>query len=274
VPFKFVDEDYFNLYEIKLLAGRRFSLSDTSTGIILNKIAVQDLGFKSPEEAIGKPVKAYGKDRTITGVTDNFNIKTFHTEKTGVAILTSKYRGQLQDITIKLQNDPKTWKASLAILEKEWKTIYPNAPLEFKFYDQNIREYYETDYRFSKIINLSTSITILLSCLGLIGLVTISTVQRTKEIGIRKVLGSSIAGIVGLLSKDYIKLVLISILVASPIAWWASKKWLDNFVYKVEISWWMFIIPAIATILIAFLTMSFQSLKAAKANPVDSLRDE
>jgi ABC-type antimicrobial peptide transport system permease subunit len=110
--------------------------------------------------------------------------------------------------------------------------------------------------------------------LGLIGLVTISTVQRTKEIGIRKVLGSSIAGIVGLLSKDYIKLVLISILVASPIAWWASKKWLDNFVYKVEISWWMFIIPAIATILIAFLTMSFQSLKAAKANPVDSLRDE
>src|SRR5690606_25450166 len=137
-----------------------------------------------------------------------------------------------------------------------------------------IRQLYEADHKFSKIINLSTGVTILLSCLGLIGLVTISTAQRTKEIGIRKVLGSSISGIVGLLSKDYIKLVLISILIASPIAWWASNKWLDDFAYKIDITWWMFVIPALATVVIAFLTMRFQSLKAAKANPVDSLRDE
>lgn len=274
VPFKFVDKDYYDVYGIKLIAGRNMTIADTSTGIILNEIAIEKLGFKSPEEAIGKPVQAYDRDRTITGVTSNFNSKTFHTEKSGVAMLASNIRGQLLQIGIRLHDDPKTWKSALDIVEKEWKNIYPNAPFAFKFYDENIRQMYETDYKFSKIINLSTGITILLSCLGLIGLVTISTAQRTKEIGIRKVLGSSISGIIGLLSKDYIKLILISILIASPIAWWASNKWLDDFAYKIEISWWMFVIPAIATILIAFITMSYQSLKAAKANPVDSLRDE
>jgi len=108
----------------------------------------------------------------------------------------------------------------------------------------------------------------------LIGLVTITTVQRTKEIGIRKVLGSTVLGIIGLLSKDYIKLILISILIATPIAWWTMHKWLDDFAYKIDLSWWMFIIPAVATLLIAFFTMSYQSIKAARANPVNSLRDE
>jgi len=274
MPFKFIDSDYFKVYGIKLLAGRGLALSDTSTGIVLNKIAIEQLGFKSPDEAIGKPVKAYGLDRTITGVTDDYNSKTLHSKKSAVAMLTSKSRGQLQKVTIQFHKDPNTWKSSLDIVEKEWKNIYPNAPYIFDFYDQKIHQFYETDYKFSKIINLSTTITILISCLGLIGLVTISTAQRTKEIGIRKVLGSSITGIVGLLSKDYVKLVLISILIASPIAWWVANKWLEDFAYKIEISWWMFVIPAIATIIIAFLTMSFQSLKAAKANPVDSLRDE
>ncbi len=274
VPFKFVDKDYFDVYGIKLLAGRNLNMADTSSGIILNELAIEEMGFKSPEEAIGKAVSAYDRDRTITGVTSNYTSKSFHTEKEGVAMLISKYRGQLQVISVKLHADPKTWKSSIETIEKEWKNIYPNAPFAFKFYDENIRQLYESDHRFSKIINLSTGVTILLSCLGLIGLVTISTAQRTKEIGIRKVLGSSISGIVGLLSKDYIKLVLISILIASPIAWWASNKWLDDFAYKIDITWWMFVIPALATVVIAFLTMSFQSLKAAKANPVDSLRDE
>jgi len=274
VPFKFADKDYFDVFEIEMLAGRSLTMADTSNGIILNKIAIEQLGFKSPQEAVGKLVTAYGKDRAIVGVVNDFNSKTLHTQKSGVAILSSKFRGQLQKVSIRLNKDPKTWQSALASIEKEWKLIYPKAPFSFKFYDQNIKDYYKSDYRFSNIINLSTSITILLSCLGLIGLVTISTAQRTKEIGIRKVLGSSISGIVQLLSKDYIILVIISIIIASPIAWWMMNKWLEDFAYKVEISWWMFTIPAISTIVIAFLTMSYHSLKAARANPVDSLRDE
>jgi ABC-type antimicrobial peptide transport system permease subunit len=137
-----------------------------------------------------------------------------------------------------------------------------------------MKELYESDYRFSSIINLSSGITILLSCLGLIGLVTISISQRTKEIGIRKVLGSSVSRIIRLLSSEYLVLVFISIVIASPIAWWAINKWLDNFAYKMELNWWMFTIPALATLVIAFLTMFFHSYKAARANPVDSLRDE
>lgn len=274
MPIKFIDNDYLKVYEIKLLAGRPMTIADTSSGVILNKIAIEELGFRTPIDAIGKPVQTYGKDRTITGVVEDFNSKTLHSEKKSIALLTSAYRGQLQRASIKLKDDPKTWKSSLETIEKEWKIVYPNAPFAFEFYDQKIRQYYESDYKFSKIINLSTGITILLSCLGLIGLVTISTAQRTKEIGIRKVLGSTIAGIVGLLSKDYLKLIFISILIASPIAWWASNKWLQDFAYKIELSYWMFLIPAIATIIIAFLTMGYHSFKAAKANPVDSLRDE
>ena len=137
-----------------------------------------------------------------------------------------------------------------------------------------MKNLYENERKFSKIINSSAVITIFLSCLGLIGLITISTFQRTKEIGIRKVLGSTVSGIVKLLSVDYVILILISILIATPIAWWAINHWLSDFSYKVPLKIWMFFIPALATLLIAFLTMAFLSIKAARANPVESLRDE
>ncbi|MNV74050.1 Macrolide export ATP-binding/permease protein MacB [compost metagenome] len=186
----------------------------------------------------------------------------------------STNKGTLQNINIKLNGDPKKWQQAIASIKTEWENVYPNAPFTYQFYDERIKELYEKDYRFYKIINLSTSITILLSCLGLIGLVTLTTHQRTKEIGIRKILGSTVSGIVLLLSKDYIKLIVISILIATPIAWLAIDKWLTDFAFKIELSWWMFIIPAIVTIGVAFLAMSYQSVSAARANPVDSLRDE
>jgi len=274
MPLKYVDEDYLNVYDLKLLAGRGITLADTTNGIVLNGIAVNDLGFKTPQEAIGKMVFFNEDQRTIVGVLDNFHVKNLHMKMEPLSILPSLNRGHLQKISIRLNSNIDTWQSSLAILEKEWKNFYPNASFGYEFYDQKIEKYYESDYKFSKIINLSTAITILLSCLGLIGLVTITSAQRTKEIGIRKVLGSTVSSIVSLLSKDYIKLVLISIFIASPIAWWAMNQWLQNFAYKIELSWWMFAIPAFATVIIAFLTMSYQSIRAAKANPVKSLRDE
>src|SRR5699024_8772468 len=147
--------------------------------------------------------------------------------------------------------------------EKEWKTYYPDAPFKYDFYDSYIKSLYESDMRQSKMINLATLITIILGCLGLIGLVTLTAYQRTKEIGIRKVLGSSVAGIIVLLSRDYLKLIGWAILISIPIAWWAMHKWLDNFAYRIEIKWWMFLFTGLATILIALLAVSYRAIRAA-----------
>jgi len=274
MQYKFVDQDYIDLYHIKLLAGRKLSMSDTSSGIVINERAMTELGFKNADEAIGQAVVSRDKNVKIVGIIANFHSKDLHQQLNPIVMEVSTNRGPLGHINVRLDSDPKKWPTALANLEKEWKSIYPNAKFSYRFYDQEIKSLYETDMRLSKIINLATAITLLLSCLGLVGLVTITTVQRTKEIGIRKVLGSSVTGIIGLLSKDYIKLIIISILVSTPIAWWAMHEWLRDIPFKIEIQWWLFFIPAILTIVIAFMTLSFQSLRAARANPVDSLRDE
>ncbi|MEN5196435.1 ABC transporter permease [Sphingobacterium faecium] len=272
--FKFVDEDYFKLYDIHLLAGREIKLSDTTSGTVLNLDAIKKLGFKSAADAIGAFVQINDQDIQIVSVMDNFHSKNMHNEIGPLELKPSNKRGQLRSISIQLPENKEKWSSVLKQIELEWKKHYPNAPFKYEFYDKKIENFYENDLKFSKVINLSTSVTILLSCLGLIGLVTISTAQRRKEIGIRKVLGSRVSGIVQLLSKEYLKLIFLSILIASPIAWWAMHHWLDDFAYKINLSWWMFIIPAVITLLIAFVTMSYHSIKAASANPVESLRDE
>ncbi|WP_293946426.1 MULTISPECIES: ABC transporter permease [unclassified Sphingobacterium] len=274
MPFKYIEENYLDVFQMKLLAGRPLKLSDTTSGILINQKAISKFGFKTPVEALGKTVTVNDRPTTIVGILADFHNFNLHAPIEPLAMQISTNKGTLQNINIKLNGDPKKWHQAIASIKTEWKNVYPNAPFTYQFYDERIKELYEKDYRFYKIINLSTSITILLSCLGLIGLVTLTTHQRTKEIGIRKILGSTISGIVLLLSKDYIKLIVISILIATPIAWLAIDRWLTDFAFKIELSSWMFIIPAIVTIGVAFLAMSYQSVSAARANPVDSLRDE
>lgn len=271
---KFGDENYVELYNFKLLAGRNLVQSDSTSGIILTQTATSKFGIQNPQEAIGQIITKQGKPMTIVGVINDFNNMTLHSDVEPISVITSTKRDDLQVISIKLAQNTQTWKEALFNIEKEWKKIYPKDIFQYKFYDDYMKEMYESDYRFTHIINLSSAITILLSCLGLIGLVTINISQRTKEIGIRKVLGSSVSRIIGLLSTEYLRLVFLSILIATPIAWWAIHKWLIGYAYKMELSWWMFTIPALATLCIAFLTMFYHSFKAALANPVDSLRDE
>lgn len=274
IELKYADKDYLETYNFKLLTGRNLQISDSTSGFIANEKVLEKLGIKTPEAAIGQMVTLFEKQMYIVGVIPNFNSSTLHSQTGAVVIIPSKERDQLKNISIKLSHNTGEWKNGIKAIETEWKKIYPNDEFTYKFFDDNMKELYESDYRFSSIINLSSGITILLSCLGLIGLVTISISQRTKEIGMRKVLGSSVSRIIRLLSSEYLVLVFISIVIASPIAWWAINKWLDNFAYKMELNWWMFTIPAMATLVIAFLTMFFHSYKAARANPVDSLRDE
>ncbi len=271
---KFADDKYLDLYNFKLLAGRNLVITDSASGIILTKTAIQSLGIKHPDEAIGQTLSIMEKPRTIIGVISDFNNTTLHHGYEPLSLLISDKRNDLRAINIKLSPNTAEWEDAISNLESEWRKIYPKNVIEYKFFDDQMKELYESDYRLSNIINLSSGVTILLSCLGLIGLVTISINQRTKEVGIRKVLGSSVNRIVKLLSFEYLKLVFISILIATPIAWWAINKWLVNFAFKIELTWWIFTIPAAATLLIAFSTMFYHSLKAARVNPVKSLRDE
>src|SRR5699024_2396518 len=228
----------------------------------------------SNEEAIGETVQASGKNITIQGVLNDFHQRNLHASKAPLSMMISTDKGTLMEYSIKLPENPADWNNALTVLEKEWKTFYPNAPFKYEFYDAEIAQLYESDMRQSQMINLATIITIILGCLGLIGLVTLTAYQRTKEIGIRKVLGSSVSDVVILLSKDYLKLIGLAILISIPIAWWAMHKWLENFAYRIEIKWWMFLVTALATIVIALVTVSYRAIKTALINPVKSLRDE
>jgi len=166
------------------------------------------------------------------------------------------------------------FKSLLGTIGGIWQKDVPGAPFEFSFLDQEVQKQYETEITLSQIINSFTIIAILISCLGLFGLAAFSAEQRNKEIGIRKVLGASVGGIVQLLSQDFLKLVFFSFIIATPVAWWAMHKWLQNFAYQVPISWWMFALAGVIAVLIALTTVSFQAVKAALMNPVKSLKTE
>lgn len=273
--FKFMDANYVDLYNIKVLAGRAPQAADSTGSIFLNESARIKSGFKTNEAAIGQIVKGPRQDDVrIQGIFNDFHISSLRTEKTALVLQIDATPTRLEAFNIKLPDQSSQWQKALTTMEKEWKTFYPNTPFDYKFYDDELLSLYESDIRQAKIINLSTVVTIILSCLGLIGLVTLTAFQRTKEIGIRKVLGSSVTGIIALLSFDYIKLILIAIVIATPIGWWAMNKWLEDFAYRIDVQWWMLLSAGIATIIVALLSVSYQAWKAAKANPADSLRDE
>jgi len=273
--FKYTDPEYMEVYGIRILAGRSPQAADTTGTVFLNETARARLGFKSNELAVGQTLKdPSGNLFIIQGIFNDFHSKYLHAPKEPLAIHVTTRKSSLGAINIKLFNQPSEWPKALDAMEKEWKNFYPNAPFTYKFYDEELKALYESDIRQARMINLSTVVTIVLSCLGLIGLVTLTAFQRTKEIGIRKVLGSTVTGIIALLSKDYIKLILIAIIIATPIGWWAMNKWLQDFAYRIDIKWWMLLTAGIATIVMALLSVSYQAWKAARANPVDSLRDE
>lgn len=271
---KMADTAYLSVYGLKLLAGRNLRPSDTINELIINEKALEVYGFSSPSEAIGEVlVTPYnGQSYPIVGVVGDFHQMGLRTEIQPTAIASAKDR--LHTFNIKLPKNPAAWQGAIQVAEGEWKKVYPGVPFEYRFYDKFIEEYYESDRNTQKLIRAATGITIFISCLGLFGLATLTAFQRTKEIGIRKVLGATVSGIVRLISKDFVKLVLIAVLLASPIAWWLMNKWLEDFAYRIEIQWWMFASAGAIAVIIALITVSWQAIRAAVANPVDSLRDE
>jgi putative ABC transport system permease protein len=270
---KWVDTAYLNVYGIKLLAGRNIRASDTTNEFVINETAMHAFGFKSPQDALGKFIGQQNEKFPIVGVVKDFHLQDFY--KTIDPMAFESEKNNLSTFNIKLAgNDPSQWQSTLKAVEKKWYQFYPPETFSYKFYYETIQGMYEQEQHLAKLINLATSIAIFISCLGLFGLAVLTAFQRTKEIGIRKVLGASVSGIVQLLSKEYLRLVIIAIILATPIAWWAMNKWLQNFAYRIQIQWWMFLLAGLMGIAIAMITVSFQAIKAAVANPVKSLRTE
>ena len=278
---KNVDENFIPMYGLKILAGRNITKSDTSKEYVVNESFVKAIGIKSPKEAIGKMIDYYDSKGNplklpIVGVIADYNFQSMHNKIHPLFISGDNYYEKI-NIKIKTVNNNSADVAKvLDKIKVEYDKVYPNSdePFEAKFFDQTIAKFYEKERKMSQLLNTATGIAILISCLGLFGLVAFSTAQRTKEIGIRKVLGASVQQIVGLLSKDFLKLVILSILIASPIAYYFMDKWLQDFAYRVNISWWIFALAGILAIVIALLTVSYQAIRAALANPVKSLRTE
>lgn len=267
-----VQENFFSVMNIPLLIGRNLKSTDTSGQIVLNRKALQVLNIKD-DEAIGTKLFAdFEGNRNefeIVGVTGDYNYSSLKEE---IQPLLSFYSSRLSYMV--LETKTESYKSLLSDVGVIWKKTIGSVPFNYSFLDEEIQEQYTEEATLRKISNSFTILAILISCLGLFGLAMFTAQQRIKEIGVRKVLGASVTGIVSMLSKDFLKLVFISILVASPIAWWAMHKWLQDFAYKVDISWWVFALAGAVALLIALFTVSFQAIKAAITNPVKSLRTE
>lgn len=274
VERKWIDSAYLGLYGMELLAGRNIRQTDTVSEYIINESAARLFGFATPQDAIGQPFAQRGNSQhAIVGVVKDFHTLDFYTPIGPLALMSEK--SQLYTFNIKLNGrSPGQWQATLNAVAEQWSSFYPAHSFQYRFYDEALQALYQQERQIAKLINLATAIAIFVSCLGLFGLATLTAFQRTKEIGIRKVLGASVASIVRLFSLDYVKLIAIALVIASPLAWWAMSEWLEDFAYRIDIAWWMFALAGLSAIVIALLTVSWQVIRAALANPVDALRDE
>jgi putative ABC transport system permease protein len=268
-----VDYDFIPLYEIKLLAGRDFSMqhgSDATDSYMINEAATRELGFVHSNEAVGKELMLDLNRGTIISVVKDFHYTSLH-EQIEPLLIRMRSRS-LSYISIPIP--PGAITATMDDLEKRWQVLAPHRPFDYFFLDEKFNHQYRADSQFGKAFGVSAITAIILACLGLFGLVSFTVQQRTKEIGIRKVVGATVVSVVTLLSKDFIKLVLISVFTATPIAWYGMDMWLQNFAYRIELQWWMFALAGLLAVIIALTTVSFQSVKAALMNPVRSLRSE
>ena len=266
------DEDIITTAGFQLIAGRDFDLDKypaDSTSILLNESAVKVMGFEQP---IGEIIRDGDLQYTVVGVFKDFVLESPFEIVRPMVFLGAKYNW-FNVINMKLNPNRDVAKC-LAEIEKIYTRYNPAYPFEYHFADTDYKLKFEDAQRFGTLTTLFAGLAIFISCLGLFGLVTFSAEQRTKEIGIRKVLGANVAGLVTLLSKDFLKLVAIAVLIASPLAWYVMNKWLENFAYQITIGWEVFALTTLLAMLIAFTTISFQAIKAALANPVKNLRTE
>ena len=270
-----VDEQYIPTLDMKLEAGRNFSkdFATDSSATIINETAAKTFGWG--EKALGKTLTGFKNNQGekityhIIGIVKDFHFKSLHERISPLMMALGNNSGS---IIVKVKT--KDIAGLLASVKKEWSQFSNAALFSYSFMDDDFEATYRTEGKLSLILGIFAGLTIFIACLGLFGLVTFTAEQRTKEIGIRKVLGATVPNVVGLLSKDFLKLVIIANVISWPLAWWVMNKWLQDFAYRINISWWIFLLAGLAALLIALITVSFKAIKAALANPVESLRTE
>jgi len=270
---KHIDEDYLPLFQVPMVKGRNFSkamVSDSANAVLVNEEFVKQAGWKKP---IGEIVDFFynKKKYTVIGVVKDYHFLSL-TEKMSPILYTMKPDYPWGNIFVKISDKNKS--ESLNRIQKEFKALFPFIPYQYKFKDAEVAEQYDKEAKWKQIVSFGAVLTIFISCIGLFGLATLSAERRKKEIGIRKVLGASVEGIVRKLSTDFAKLVVIAAVIAVPAAWWAMHKWLENYPYRININVWIFVLAGVSVLLIALVTVSYQAIKAAIANPVNSLRTE
>lgn len=278
---EFGDENYLPLYQLKLVAGRNLRTTDTISEMLINETCAKALGFKNPADAVGKFVESgmsdsrFRKIIPVAGVVADFHALALREKIKPVFIVSSREICRFLNVKLTLAGySGEQLQHTISDIRKAYADVYPNEKFDYHFYDDTISKFYEQERQMEQLMNTGMTIAIVISCLGLFGLAAFTARQRTKEIGIRKVLGASVSNIAAMLSKDFLRYVFIAALLASPIAWYAMHKWLQGFAYSAPVSWWIFVLAGVIAMLIALLTVSFQSVKAALANPVKSLKAE
>ena len=271
-----VDDQFLPSYNIALMAGRNFNTGRPADkdAVILSETAMSSFGYTDPQDAIGRQLEGYGQRAlTIIGIARDYHQTSLKTNLKPIVYTMAEFYTNYYSVKIQTADGEKL-QAAMSGITAQWKSFFPSSPLEHFFLDEFFNRQYQADKQFGTIFSLFSSLAIFIACLGLFGLVSYSTLQRTREIGIRKVLGASVPGILNLLSKDFIRLVLIANILAIPLIYLSINKWLENYPYRIQVSWWFFVLPAIIVLLVALLTVSFQTIKTANMNPVKSLRTE
>jgi ABC-type antimicrobial peptide transport system permease subunit len=269
---KFADNEYAPAYKLPLVAGRNVQQSDTAREFLVNESVVKSLGLKKPEDILNKEIGIWGDQMkgAVVGVLKDFNDRSFRRDLAPMLVTTNNKLYNQAGIKLSATNIP----ATMHSIEKIWSAVYPDFVFDYQFLDAKIGSFYKQESQLSQLYKIFAIIAIFLSCLGLYGLASFMAVQRIKEVGIRKVLGATAPDIIYLFSKEFIVLVSIAFVIASPIAWYFMNKWVQGYVFRADISWWLFAAGGLAAVLVALLTVSFQAIKAAVANPVKSLRTE
>jgi len=266
-----VDDGFIPTYSIQMASGRIFSrnIKTDSNKFIINETTVKVLGWKTPENALNKEIKYGNVVGNVVGVMKDFHFESLHQSIVPMILL---YNPNASWLSIKI--DGRNVQSSIATIQTTWQTYMPDTPFDFTFLDKKFDQLYHSEQQQGSLFTIFACIAIFIACLGLFGLSAFTITQRVKEIGVRKVLGASVPQIVTELSKDFLKLVLVAAVIALPVAWFSMNKWLTDFASRISISWWILALAAVIALIIAFVTISFQSIKAAMANPVESLRSE
>jgi putative ABC transport system permease protein len=267
---------WLGLYNIKVIAGRDYTYSDYNPdfskvhNLIINESATKLLGFATPQDAIGKTILRGDRQWTVVGVIDNYHQKSLRYPIEPTMLMPAYGTGSSISIKIATQDLP----ATIAKIKQVYDRVFPGNYFDYFFMDDRFNAQYADDQLFGKAFAIFSAFAIFIASLGLLGLSLFAAAQRTKEIGVRKVLGASVGNIVLLLSRDFIGLILIAFIVASPIAWFLMHKWLQDFAYRINIEWWVFGLAGLLAVTIALATISYQAIRAAAANPVKALRSE